>query len=82
MWNIFIPKLSVTSSWFLIISMLPVCAMAIHNTLLKTYMPQMPPCTVMTGNLTMLLVDITALLTKSLRRTHLKISAVIQTLKV
>ncbi len=37
--------------------MLGVAAMAIHNTLLRTFMTSFPPCTVMTGNLTQFVVD-------------------------
>lgn len=45
-------------SWHYICSaMLPVCAMAIHNILLRTYMRSLPPCTVMTGNLVQIIVD-------------------------
>ncbi len=63
----FIPMLSISSKYFIIISMLPVCAMAIHNTLLRTYMSTFPPCTVMTGNLTQFVVDVTAFLLSILR---------------
>jgi len=56
-----IPGLEVTSFTYTIISMLPICAMAIHNTLLRTYLSKLPPCTVMTGNLTQFIVDLTAL---------------------
>lgn len=56
-----ISQLQVTSISYIIFSMLPVCAMAIHNTLLRTYMSKLPPCTVMTGNLTQFVVDFTAL---------------------
>jgi uncharacterized membrane protein YoaK (UPF0700 family) len=55
----FLPHSSVGSWTFLIVSMLAVCAMAIHNTLLRIYMSHFPPCTVMTGNLTQFVVDST-----------------------
>jgi uncharacterized membrane protein YoaK (UPF0700 family) len=38
--------------------MFAVAAMAIHNTLLSTFMYSLPPCTVMTGNFCKFLVDI------------------------
>lgn len=45
-------------SWQYICSaMSPICAMAIHNILLRTFMRTLPPCTVMTGNLSQLIVD-------------------------
>ncbi len=45
-------------SWqYICCAMLPVCAMAIHNILLRTFMCTLPPCTVMTGNLSQLIVD-------------------------
>ncbi len=50
---------SPAASWpYIGTALLPVAAMAIHNTLLRTYMRGFPPCTVMTGNLTQLIVDI------------------------
>lgn len=50
---------SAVSSWpYIGGALLSVAAMAIHNTLLRTYMRTFPPCTVMTGNLTQLIVDI------------------------
>jgi len=56
------------SATFVLVAMLPVTAMAIHNTIMKTYLSQLPPTTVMTGNLTQFVVDCTALLvTKKLR---------------
>jgi uncharacterized membrane protein YoaK (UPF0700 family) len=55
-----LPHLKVTSVYYILISMLPVSAMAIHNTLLRTYMSTLPPCTVMTGNLTQFVIDLTA----------------------
>ena len=39
--------------------MLPVVAMSIHNTILKTYVPDIPPCSVMTGNLIQFVVNTT-----------------------
>jgi uncharacterized membrane protein YoaK (UPF0700 family) len=54
---ILLPDIKVTSYTYLFLCMLPVAAMAIHNTVLKTYMCKIPPCTVMTGNLTKLVID-------------------------
>lgn len=56
-----IPEIEITSWAYTMIAMLPICAMAIHNTLLRTYMSTIPPCTVMTGNLTQFIIDLTAL---------------------
>ena len=53
-----IPVSSVSSWPYIGGALLAVAAMAIHNTLLRTYMRGFPPCTVMTGNLTQLIVDI------------------------
>lgn len=58
---ILIPKLEKTSISYISLTLLPICAMAIHNTLLNTYMSKLPPCTVMTGNLTQFVVYFTAL---------------------
>jgi uncharacterized membrane protein YoaK (UPF0700 family) len=45
-------------SWaYISSSMLAVSAMAIHNTLLRTFMASFPPCTVMTGNFCQMIVD-------------------------
>ncbi|MBU6383717.1 MAG: DUF1275 family protein [Verrucomicrobia bacterium] len=45
-------------SWpYISVGMLAVAAMAIHNTLLRTFMVALPPCTVMTGNFSQLIVD-------------------------
>ena len=55
---IVLPHVSVSSLPYIGSAMLAVSAMAIHNTLLRTYMTKFPPCTVMTGNLTQLVVDI------------------------
>jgi uncharacterized membrane protein YoaK (UPF0700 family) len=54
----FLPDLSVKSLHYIGIGMLAVIPMAIHNTLLRTYMSHFPPCTVMTGNMTQLIVDL------------------------
>jgi len=59
-WTI-IPGLQAKSLFYISLTMLPVCAMAIHNTLLRTYMAKLPPSTVMTGNLTQFVIDLTAL---------------------
>lgn len=56
-----LPKLDVGSGLYILFAMLPVSAMAIHNTLLRTYMAKLPPCTAMTGNLTQFMVLLTAL---------------------
>lgn len=53
----FIPYTAVNSFLYTLIGMFGVCAMAIHNTLLKTFMVTFPPCTVMTGNLTQFTID-------------------------
>jgi uncharacterized membrane protein YoaK (UPF0700 family) len=55
---IVVPHASVSSLPYIYVAMLPVAAMSIHNTLLRTYMSKFPPCTVMTGNITQLIVDI------------------------
>jgi uncharacterized membrane protein YoaK (UPF0700 family) len=48
------------NSWsYFLVGMMFVSAMALHNTLLRTYMTNFPPCTVMTGNLTQFTVDFT-----------------------
>lgn len=52
------PHLAINSWTYLAGGMLGVCAMAIHNTLLRTFMTHFPPCTVMTGNLTQFIVDV------------------------
>lgn len=52
------PQTAVNSLSYISSAMLAICSMAIHNTLLRTYMTRSPPCTVMTGNLTQLIVDI------------------------
>lgn len=54
------PNVSVASGIYIIGAMLAVSAMAIHNTLLRTYMPHFPACTAMTGNLTQFVVDVTS----------------------
>ena len=69
--------MAVDSITFVIASMLPVTAMAIHNTIMKTYLYRLPPTTVMTGNLTGFVVDITALLIKKNKKNR----NVIQNLK-
>ncbi|HAG62086.1 MAG: hypothetical protein CMF55_05310 [Legionellales bacterium] len=51
----------VTTNTFTIIAMLPVTAMAIHNTLMKTYLRGIPVFTVMTGNLSQLIISATSL---------------------
>ncbi|MGE3954566.1 MAG: YoaK family protein [Parachlamydiales bacterium] len=51
--------LPVTSSLFILITLLPIAAMAIHNALLRTYMSKLPPGTAMTGNLTQFALDLT-----------------------
>jgi len=48
---------SVSSVLYTCGALLAVCAMAIHNVLLRTFMATFPPCTVMTGNLTQIIVD-------------------------
>lgn len=53
----FLPGTSVNSKQYFAVGMTAVCAMAIHNTLLRTYMTTLPPCTVMTGNLTQFIID-------------------------
>ena len=50
--------------------MLPVTAMAIHNTVMKTYLYRLPPTTVMTGNLTQFVVSFTALLIKKNKKNN------------
>jgi len=55
-----IPHVSVNSWSYLFVCMLPVTAMAIHNTLSRIYMNALPPVTVMTGNLSQFMVDLTA----------------------
>lgn len=52
-----LPKASVDSWKYMNSALLGVYAMAIHNTLLRTFMMAHPPGTVMTGNLTQLVVD-------------------------
>lgn len=54
-------NLGVTTQTFTIIAMLPVTAMAIHNTLMKTYLRGLPVFTVMTGNLSQLIISCTSL---------------------
>ena len=51
----------VTTNTFTIIAMIPVTAMAIHNTLMKTYLRGIPVFTVMTGNLSQLIISTTSL---------------------
>ena len=51
----------VTTNTFTIIAMIPVTAMAIHNTLMKTYFRGIPVFTVMTGNLSQLIISTTSL---------------------
>jgi uncharacterized membrane protein YoaK (UPF0700 family) len=53
-----LPHVAENSFPYIAIAMLAVCAMSIHNTLLRTFMIHFPPCTVMTGNLTQLIIDI------------------------
>lgn len=53
--------LSIISMKYLLISMIPVIAMGTHNALIKIYLPDMPPCTVMTGNFTQIIIDFTTL---------------------
>lgn len=53
-------KESSLNSWsYFIVGMIFVSSMAIHNALLRTYMSKVPPCTVMTGNLTQFTIDLT-----------------------
>lgn len=57
------------------VGMLAVCSMAVHNTLLRTFMTTFPPCTVMTGNLTQFTVDfVTYVLNKQHIASHEKLS--------
>ena len=51
----------VTTNTFTIIAMIPVTAMAIHNTLMKTYHRGVPVFTVVTGNLSQLIISCTSL---------------------
>lgn len=53
-----LPKVSISSVLYITAGMLAVAAMAIHNTLLRTYMPHFPACTAMTGNLAQFVVDL------------------------
>jgi uncharacterized membrane protein YoaK (UPF0700 family) len=56
--GVYILPIHSLGSWQYISSaMLGVSAMAIHNTLLRTFMVVHPPCTVMTGNLTQFMID-------------------------
>ena len=56
--GIYILPFNALDSWqYITGGMFAVSAMAIHNTLLRTFMASFPPCTVMTGNLTQLIVD-------------------------
>ncbi len=66
----FHPSLTVTSVSFLFIAMIPVTAMAIHNTLMKTFLRSIPVYTVMTGNLSQFIISLTALLLG--KHTHIK----------
>jgi|OM-RGC.v1.011606788 Predicted membrane protein len=51
------------SHWYgIMISIIPIIAMSIHNTVLKTYVSGLPPVYAMTGNLIQLTVDSTSLL--------------------
>jgi uncharacterized membrane protein YoaK (UPF0700 family) len=52
-----VPTHAPTSWEYIGTGMLAVSAMAIHNTLLRTFMAAFPPCTVMTGNFCQLMVD-------------------------
>lgn len=52
------PHVSKSSIPYIFGGLLAVCAMSIHNVLLRIYMNTFPPCTVMTGNLTQFIVDI------------------------
>lgn len=62
MGNIVIPSGNVESWQYILTGMIAVSAMAIHNTLLRTYMTALPPCTVMTGNFSQIIVDMTSYL--------------------
>jgi len=52
------PHITVVSALYIAGAMLAVSAMAIHNTLMRTFMLHFPACTVMTGNLTQFIVDL------------------------
>lgn len=52
------PHVSSSSIPYICGALLAVCAMSIHNALLRIYMNTFPPCTVMTGNLTQFIIDI------------------------
>lgn len=52
------PHISVVSGLYIFGAMLMVAAMAIHNTLMRTFMLHFPACTVMTGNLMQFVVDL------------------------
>ena len=59
----FIIPLGDVRSWeYISTGMLAVGAMAIHNTLLRTFMISLPPCTVMTGNFCQWIVDLVSYL--------------------
>ena len=62
----------VTTNTFTIIAMLPVTAMTIHNTLMKTYLRGIPVFTVMTGNLSQFIISCTSLCIgkKNIRSEH------------
>lgn len=53
-----LPYESVSSVLYTCSALLAVCAMSIHNAVLRTFMTPFPPCTVMTGNLTQLVIDL------------------------
>jgi uncharacterized membrane protein YoaK (UPF0700 family) len=69
----FLSTYSVDSWQYIAAGMIAVCAMAIHNTLMRTYMTTLPPVTVMTGNLTQFTVDFANLmLTRNKSNLHEK----------
>jgi uncharacterized membrane protein YoaK (UPF0700 family) len=53
-----VPQGDVRSWQYIFTGMIAVSAMAVHNTLLRTFMTSFPPCTVMTGNFCQFTVDL------------------------